>query len=121
MKISEFRNEAGLEAIADIIEPLGEILGDKFFRNMVESGKANRMQMVAYVLKHHAKAIVAVLARLEGVDVKDYDKSVIGMTKDLLDVMNDEELKPFFELQGLKMDGEFFGSATENIGETETI
>ena len=120
MKISDFRNEAGLEAIADIIEPLGEILGDNVFRNMVENGKANKMQMVAYALKHHAKAIIAVLARLEGVDVKDYNNSVIGMTKDLLAVLNDEEFKAFFPSQGQTRDGEFSGSVMENTGETET-
>ena len=120
MKISEFRNEKGLEAIADIIEPLGEILGDGRFQAMIENGKANKMQIAAYALKTHAGAIVETLARMDGVPKSEYNKSVIGMTKDLLAVLNDEELKDFFPSQGQRKADESSGSAMENLGETET-
>lgn len=120
MKISEFRNEQALETIADLIEPLGEILGDQTFRAMIENGKANKMQIAAYALKRHAGAIIEILARMDGVPKAEYNKSVIGMTKDLLAILNDEELKGFFPSQGQMTASASSGSATEITGETET-
>ena len=104
MKISEFRNEAGLEVIADIIEPLSVVFRDQEFRKMVEGGSVNRFQVVGYLLKNHAKPVIEILARLSGTTPGEYDKSVIGMTRDLLDLLNDEELRDFFPSQGQKSD-----------------
>lgn len=102
MKISEFRNEAGLEVIADIIEPLSVVFGDQRFRKMVEDGSVNKLQVVRYLLKNHATPVIEILARLNGTTPGEYDKSVIGMTRDLLDLLNDEELRDFFPSQGQK-------------------
>jgi hypothetical protein len=116
MKISEYRNEDALDLLADIIAPASAIIADPNFQKKVQTEP--KLTIVMYVLKNHKRSIVEILARLEGKTVKEYDANIVQMTKSLLEILNDEELKDFFLSQGQMTDGAFSGSAMESTEET---
>lgn len=110
MRLSEAKNEDAIELIADLIEPASEIFSDK---EVAQAGRDNnKAKAVKIALKNHSKAVVEILARLDGVEVNDYNKNVIEMTVELLNLLNDKELIEVFQSQGQEQT--LFGSATEN-------
>lgn len=100
MKISDFKNEAALDLLADIIDPVTTIFADEGFKKAA-AGK-NRLQIVSYLLKNQQKPIIEILARLDGVDPSEYKGTIVTMTKQVLDLLNDEDLIDFFQSQGQK-------------------
>ena len=94
MKLSEYENEDALELVGDILEPLAEILGDeeiaKAFKTMPT------IKIASLCLKKHAKNVVEILARIEGVPVEKYKGNIVTMTKSILDILNDEAFSDFF-------------------------
>lgn len=111
-KLSEYKNEEALDLLAEIIDPVALIFADKKF---VENLQKNKLSAIKYVLKEHSKSILEILASLDGVPVEEYECNVITLPITLMQVLNDEDLLDFFKSQGLKMEDESFGSATENI------
>lgn len=113
MKISDYKNEAALDLLADILEPAATIFADPQFKVVVTS--SNRMSAVTYVIKNHKKEIIQILARIEGVSPSEYKGTVITMTKQVLDLLNDEELVGFFSSQGLMEEKKSSIKPMENI------
>ena len=124
MKITEYRGEDAIDLLADILEPVGEIIGDpeveKIFQGFQKSS-FNR-ELIKHVLKNHKRALIEIMARLDNEPVEQYRKKVniFTLPKKALELLDDEELISFFVSQGLKTGNEFSGSAMENIVETET-
>ena len=118
--LSEYKNEEAIELLADIMEPVSEILADEEVKNTYRSG-ANKVTLVKVILKHHSKQVVDILAVLDGVPREEYECNAITLPVKLLELLNDKELVDFFQSQGQNLDVEFSGSATENIDETEEI
>ena len=99
MKITEYKNEEALDLLADILEPVSRIFADENLAQLYKSGQI--FKLVQSILKNHPKDIVEVLARMDGVPVEEYNGTIVTMTASLLTILNDEELKPFFQLQEL--------------------
>ena len=117
-KLSEIKNEDALDVLADILEPTMEIFTDTVFKKKYDDG--NIMDAVKYVIKAHKKAIIEVLAGLDGVPVNEYSVNVIEIPKRLFELLNDKDTLDFFQSQGLKISDISFGSVMGNTGETET-
>ena len=98
MKLSDIRGEEAIEALADLIDPLTEILGDN------EVGLAlrnkNNLFAVKHALKNHKKAVITMLAILDGEDPNTYSPSILTLPVKLLEVFNDKELGILFQSQG---------------------
>ena len=118
MKLSDYKNEDALDLLADILEPVSEIMTDKKFKEIVLQ-KTPRIEIVRYLLKNQNKNIIKALARIENVPVEKYNKNILEMTKSLLEILNDKELVDFFTSQGRTMVNECSGSATENTEEID--
>lgn len=118
MKLSEYKNEDALELLADILDPLAEIMTDPKIREFSKDKKANRMQVIQYLLKNHAKSIIAVFARIDNTPVEKFDANILSMTTKLLEVFNDKDFIDFFRSQGQMLAGEPSGSVTESTEET---
>lgn len=116
MKITDFQNEDALELVADLITPATEIFTDAKLRDMVRKG-GNKINVIKHILKNHQKPIIEIFARMHNTPVKEYKCNVVSLTKDLLDIMNDDELLAVFTSAEQKMENTSFGSATENIEE----
>lgn len=115
-KLSEYRDEDALDLLADIIDPVTEILADKEVVNTFL--KKTKLQGISLAIKKHKKAVIRCLAILNGVSVEEYHCNIITLPKTILEIINDKDLMVFFKSQSQEMEEESFGSATES-GEEE--
>lgn len=118
MVLSDYRNEDGLELMADIMEPLAKIFASPELKKAVER-KANKIQLVQTAMKHSSKEIIEILARIEGVPVEEYDKNAVGMTVQILQLLNDKEVSELFFSQAQTAEQTCSTSATESTKESE--
>ena len=98
MKLSEIKGERALEVLADLIEPVAEILGDKEIGAVLQSGKAPA-KAIKLALKNHKKAVLAMMAAIDGEDPETYQPSLFVLPKRLLDLLNDPEVQRLFSSQ----------------------
>lgn len=119
MKLSEFKDEAALDLLADIIEPVGEIMEDEEVAKIYEEGKSDglgiklKLKIVAVIVRNHKRAILEILARLNNQDVTEYHCNVLTLPKEILALINDPMMQDFFVSQA-QTEGEISsGPATE--------
>ena len=114
MKLSEYQGEAALDLLADLIEPAGEIMSDKKIGNLF---KKNRFKAVGFAIKNHKKAVMQIMATIDGVPVEEYKCNVLTLPVKILELLNDPALVQLFTSQGQTGDANSSGSASENIGD----
>ena len=114
MKLSEYRGEAALDLLADLIEPAGEIMSDK---EIGEVFKKNRFKAIGLAIMNHKKAVMHIMAIIDGVPVDEYKCNVFTLPVKILELLNDQALIQLFTYQGQKGDANSSGSASENTGE----
>lgn len=118
MKLSEYQGEDALDLMADIIDPLTEIMTDENLKKLVNS-KQSRLKIVQFLLREHKKEIIEIMARLDGVEAKNFKCNFYTLPKMLLEILNDEGLADLFPLLGQMTDVESSGSAMENTEATD--
>ena len=114
MKLSEYQGESALDILADLIEPAGEIMSDK---EIGEVFKENRFKAIGLAIKKHKKAVMQILATMDGVPVDEYKCNVFSLPVKILEILNDPEMIRLFQYQGQTGDAISSGSASENIGD----
>ena len=114
MKLSEYQGEAALDVLADLIEPAGEIMSDK---EIGEVFKENRFKAIGMAIKNHKKAVMQILATMDGVPVDEYKCNVFSLPVKILEILNDPEMIQLFTYQGQTGDANSSGSASENTEE----
>ena len=75
MKLSEYQGEAALDILADLIEPAGEIMSDKQIGDIF---KENRFNAIGLAIKNHKKAVMQIMATMDGVSVEEYKCNCCG-------------------------------------------
>ena len=113
-KLSEIRGEDALDILADLIEPASEFGTDKLFAELVR--KNDKTGAVRQAIKGHKKAVLTIMAILEGEDPKTYQPSLLRLPTMLIELFNDPELIALFT-SGQTVTSS--GSATENTEGTE--
>lgn len=109
-KLNEFRGEEALDLLADLIEPAAEIMTDK---QLVALFREKNMAKAASVaIKSHKKAVLKILALLEGENPETYAPSIFALPRMLLEILNDPELVDLFTSQGQKEAQTSSGSVT---------
>ena len=114
MKLSEYQGEAALDLLADLIEPAGEIMSDK---EIGEVFKENKFKAIGLAIKNHKKAVMQILATMDGVPVEEYKCNVFSLPVKILELLNDPEMIRLFQYQGQTGDANSSGSASENTEE----
>ena len=114
MKLSEYQGEAALDILADLIEPAGEIMSDKEIGDVF---KKNRFKAIGLAIKNHKKAVMQIMATMDGVPVDEYKCNVFTLPVKILELLNDSELIRLFTYQGRTGDANSSGSASENTEE----
>lgn len=114
MKLSEFKDDAALELIADIIEPATEILADPAIK---EAFSRSKMAAIKVAIKNHKSAIKEIIARLDGKTPEECHFTALSLPIKLLSMFNDPELQQLFTLSGQTADETACSSASENIEE----
>ena len=114
MKLSEYQGEAALDILADLIEPASEIMSDK---EIGEVFKQNRFKAIGLAIKNHKKAVMQILATMDGIPVDEYKCNVFTLPVKILELLNDPEMIQLFQYQGQTGDANSSGSASENTEE----
>lgn len=94
MRISDFKNEDAIELVADLIEPIGDLISHKEVREAIESGQ-NRLTIAKTMLSCGKSEVMTILATLNGVPVSEFTCNPISIFKDLLILLNDPEMSEF--------------------------
>ena len=114
MKLSEYQGEAALDILADLIEPAGEIMTDK---EIGEVFKKNRFRAIGLAIKNHKKAVMQIMATIDGVPVEEYKCNVFTLPAKILELLNDPDIVRLFTYQGQTGGANSSGSASENTEE----
>ena len=114
MKLSEYQGEAALDLLADLIEPAGEIMSDKQIGDIF---KKNRFKAIGLAIKNHKKAVMQIMATMDGVPVDEYKCNVFSLPVKIMELLNDPEMIRLFTYQGQTGDAKSSGSASENTEE----
>lgn len=114
MKLSEYQGEAALDILADLIEPVGEIMSDK---EIGEVFKKNRFKAIGLAIKKHKKAVIQIMATMDGAPVDEYKCNVFTLPAKILELLNDPVLIQLFTYQGQTGDAKSSGSVLENTEE----
>lgn len=109
-KLSEYKNEEALDVLADIIDPVIEILADKGIAKL-QRMKVPKLKLAQYIIKNHKESTLRILARLNDVPYEEYECNIFTLPMQILELLNDEELIRFFNSQG--QTDETSGSAME--------
>lgn len=117
MKLSDYKNEDALDLLADLLDPVSDIMTDAEMRKVAES--ADRMAIAKYVLKNKQKQVVQILARMDGKTPDKYSATITEMFAQIMDVLNDKTMLDFFASQAQKITGVSSGPVTENIAVTD--
>lgn len=115
-KISEYKNEDAIDLLADIIEPTAKIFANKELKKAINN-KATKIELIKVALKNNKSDLIEILARLNGVDVDEYECTVMSIITDCLSIISDKELSDFFTLQQQMMVEESSESAMESTEE----
>lgn len=130
MKLSDIKGDRVLDVIADIIDPIANIVQDKdvaamFERKAVPEGMdardffAERMcKGLPILLKGHKADIIAVMAAIEGVAPEQYAESLDlpKLLTDVMELVTDDALLDFLSSSGTGKGADAPGAASASSG-----
>jgi len=99
MKLSEIKGDRALEVIADLMEPISNLISDPDVKKAFENRKNKPIiKILPDIIKTHKTDIYKMLATLEGIDVKEYKKNttIVKVIKDFTDMLMDESVQELF-------------------------
>ena len=97
MKLSEIKGDDAIDIVAEMIDPVTEILADEEIVSAYRSGKPDLL-LIKMVLKNHKKAIKTILALLNGENPETYEPNILVLPFMIKDLISDEE---FMSLSGI--------------------
>ena len=119
-RLSDFKDDEALDVLCDLIEPACVIMADETVQKAFEQGSGMTMvQAVKLIIKGHKRAVMEIMAALEGVPVEEFHCNLLTLPMQVMQILNDNDLKNFFTLQGQTDSLTDSGSATENTEESE--
>lgn len=130
MKLSDIKGDRVLDVIADIIDPIANMVQDKdvaamFKREAVPEGMeardffAKRMRKgLPVLLKSHKADIIAIMAAIEGVTPEQYAKSLDfpKLFTDVMELVTDDALLNFLSSSETGKGAGAPGAASANFG-----
>ena len=117
-KIEDYKNEAALDLLVEIMEPAVELMSDKEAVAKLYTEK-ERMQGVKDLIKNHKSAVTRIFAAIDGVPVEEYEYSLIMVPLRLLEIVNNKEMLAFFTAQQSQDSNGVSGNAMETITEKD--
>lgn len=112
MKLSQFKNEEAIDVLAELMEPFASIVTDERFRELFQK-KTPNIKVVQFLLKEHKQEVIDVIAILHRTPADKLNFNIATLTKDLVELLNDDEIMAVFRSQGQTMEASST-SATEN-------
>ena len=113
MNLFELENEDAVDMLADILEPACKIMANEEVQKAYRSKKP-KLLIIKTMLKECKESVVELLAIINGKDPKEYKCTIPSIIKDLLSLLNDENVQVLFQSQSQNIIKTSSGSATEN-------
>lgn len=121
MRLSEFRDEQGVEVVAKLLVPIAKIVSNEKnakAQKEANEGKGSMLDFVSALLQNSPRDVMDMLAILDGKDPNEYHCSAATVLVDALHMVSDPELLMLFGLQRQTLASP--GSALETTGAQET-
>lgn len=109
MRLSDFKDEKALEVVADLIDPITEIV--KSSEN-VEASKKGTLKFVQAAMRNTPKAVIEMMAILDDKKPENYHCTGVSVIKSAFDMFSDPDVMALFGLQGENRTSS--GSASES-------
>lgn len=109
MRLSDFKDEKAIEVVADLLEPIFNIVSNAENAKAKDNGL---IQFAAAMLKNNSKDVKNMLAILDDKDPSEYHCNAATVMIDVVNMLSDEELMQLFGLQRQTVTSA--GSASEN-------
>lgn len=93
MKLSEIKGERSLDVLADIMEPIDEIMRDEAVRKAAGESK---LKGIALAIKNHKSAVVKIMATLDGEDPETYEYDFLTLPHKVLELLTDDAVQSLF-------------------------
>lgn len=94
MKLAEIKGEKALDVLADLMDPVSEIVQDK---EVIEQVRGNqRLKAVKTLLKGHKKSVIEIMAYLNEEDPETYQPSILKLPAMILEILNDPDFIELF-------------------------
>ena len=111
MRLSEFKDEKGVEVVAKLLVPIGNIAADKEMAG-IQKDSRNVGDFASLLLQRHTQDVMTMLAVLNDQDPADYPCNAATVLVDVFNMISDPELMMLFGLQ--RQTPASSGSASEN-------
>lgn len=112
MKLSEIKGTRALTVLADLIDPMSEIIQDEQFKALLKTKE--KAKIAKYLLTNHNTNVIKVLALINGEDPATYEPSLLSLPLMLIELMNDPDVINLFGSQDQTTESASSGPATEN-------
>lgn len=111
MRLSDFKDKKGVEVVAKLLVPIGNISADK---EMTEAKKNVRHmgEFASVALQKHSQDVMDMLAILNEQNPEEYHCTGATVLRDVLDMFSDPDMLALFGLQ--RQTPASSGSASEN-------
>lgn len=112
MKLSEIKGARALTVLADLIDPMSEIIQDEQFKALLKTKE--KAKIAKYLLTNHNTNVIKVLALINGEDPATYEPSLLSLPLMLIELMNDPDVINLFGSQDQTTESASSGPAMEN-------
>lgn len=115
--LADVKGEAALDLVADLIDPVTEIMSDPVVANAyrgTEKEPGSKAKAIKVAIKTHKKAITTILALMDEEDPKTYQPSAMVIPVRLLQILNDPDMNSLFILPDQSSEENTSGSVSEN-------
>ena len=103
MRLSDVKGEKTFDVIADVIEPIARMAGDKKLAGLFkiekaaagvdprEIAKKRLKENLPYMLKAHKREMIAIMAAIEGKEAAEYERelNLLKLIKDCSELLTD--------------------------------
>lgn len=123
MRLSDYKGEAALDKLADIIEPLTKLFAIPALQEVAKDEKASPLAYAKPILKEGKAEIIEILASLNNEPVEEFKSKITLLTLPamVLEFINDPEVQALFQSQHQEVvtSMPISGAVMENTGAEE--
>lgn len=123
-KLSEFKDDEAMDVLAEILDPMVNMMQNKKFVLAFKGDKKNdikpnRVEAIKIAITYNRADVVKIMAVLNETPVEEFHYNLLTLPQMMVEMFNDKELIDFFGYQS-ETDSEIpSGSAMENIEENQ--
>lgn len=123
-KLSEFKDDEAMDVLAEILDPMVNMMQNKKFVLAFKGDKKNdiepnRVEAIKIAITDNRADVVKIMAVLNETPVEEFHYNLLTLPQMMVEMFNDKELIDFFGYQS-ETDSEIpSGSAMENIEENQ--